>query len=353
MNRARPTSPMFPAVRGHRMRRSWRALAFGALTMLAIAPAVRADELQDVSKLVAAGKLDQAEPKADAYLKNSPKDAQMRFLKGVILAQRGKRDDAVAVFGGLTQDYPELPEPYNNLAVIYAAQGQYDKARDALETAVRVSPNDATAHENLGDIYAALAARSYRDARRFDPSSAATLRKLDAARALLSGPAGAVPSSPVVPVAVAATPDVRSQRNVGLSQPATPSTLTSFGAEAPEIIVPSVGTVVPQGSNVVGVGTPDDAGAPTTSTLAGATTALPPDPVNPIPAITLAVQQWAASRSMKTAELNIRVDGDVAIARFHEDLPNARTRRALVRNHALTLRREGGEWAVTDDQTES
>ena len=107
----------------------------------------------------------------------------MRFLKGVILSQRSQRDEAVAVFVGLTQDYPELPEPYNNLAVIYAAQGQYDKARGALETAVRVSPNYATAYENLGDVYAALAARAYQDARRYDGGNASALRKLNADRA--------------------------------------------------------------------------------------------------------------------------------------------------------------------------
>ncbi len=34
------------------------------------------------------------------------------------------------MFRGLIEDYPELPEPYNNLAVIYAQQGEYDSARD-------------------------------------------------------------------------------------------------------------------------------------------------------------------------------------------------------------------------------
>jgi Flp pilus assembly protein TadD len=326
----------------------------------ASAPIARADELQDVSKLVATGKLDEAETRADAFLKNSPKDAQMRFLKGVIASQRGKRADAVAIFSGITQDYPELPEPYNNLAVIYAAQGQYDNARSALETAIRVAPNDATAYENLGDVYAALAARAYRDARRYDINNASALRKLDSVRALLTVPvtapaagaaAAAAPPTPTA-AAPATTPDARSQRNIGMSRPAgPPATVLGFGAEPPEIVVPSVGTAVPQGSNVVAIDTPASDGGPTTSTLPGAKNLVPPDPANPIPAINLAVQRWAASRSVKTGEVSIRVDGDTAIARFSETMQAAR--RAIARNHLLTLHRNGAGWTVTDEKVES
>ena len=349
---------------------AWRRTArVAALVAVAFALAplslpARADELQDVSKLVASGKLDEAESRADAYLKNSPKDAQMRFLKGVILARHGKRDEAVAVFTGLTQDYPELSEPYNNLAVIYAAQGQYDKARGALETAIRVAPNDATAYENLGDVYAALAARSYRDARRYDPHNAPALRKLDAVRALLTTPATTAASgtaaSPADPGSVDASsssavvppPDPLSQRGVGLARPAgPPSTVLGFGAQAPDIVVPSVGTAVPQGSNVVAVGVPDPVAGSETSTLPDAKTTVPVDPVNPIPSITAAVRRWAASRSLKTGELSIRVDGDTAIARFFEQQPNVR--KSLVRHHALTLHRNGAGWTVTDDRIET
>jgi hypothetical protein len=328
---------------------------FGALLFALLpATAVRADELQDVAKLVKGGQLDDAERRADLYLKINPKDAQMRFLKGVILSQRGKRDEAIAVFTGLTQDFPELAEPYNNLAVIYAAQGQYDKAREALESAVRVAPNDATAHENLGDVYAALAARSYRDARRYDANDAAALRKLDAIRALLAnGPVPATsPTTPDPAPTSSATPDPRAQRNVGLASPAAPSTLRAFpSAQAPEIVIPSVGTSVPPGSNVVGVGAPEAAEAGATAPLTGVETKIPPDPANPVPAITAAVNRWAASKKVKTGAINIRVDGDTAVARFREEDHNAR--RSVARNRALTLKRGDGGWSVTDAKVES
>ena len=85
----------------------------------------------------------------------------MRFIKGMILSEQGKSTEAINVFQKLTEDYPELPEPYNNLAVLHASAGNYDKARVALERAIRTNPAYATAHENLGDVYAKLASQSY------------------------------------------------------------------------------------------------------------------------------------------------------------------------------------------------
>lgn len=331
-------------------------LVFAPLT------AARADELQDVSKLVSTGKIDEAEKRADAFLVKTPKDAQMRFLKGVILAQRGKRDEAVALFTGLSQDYPELPEPYNNLAVIYAAQGQYDKARDALESSIRVSPNYATAYENLGDVYAALAARSYQDARRTDGNNAAALRKLNAARALLAG-TGA-PAAPVVapaaaaPVDVAAAEITRSQRNVGLPSPAGPSVnVAGAGATAPEIVVPSTAVSVPQGSNVVAIETsPARERRNDTSLLSDAKTVVAGDPVQPaadVGSVTASVQRWARSKALTTSELSVRVDGDAAVARFHAVTQAVRKRPAVGSDRTLTLKRDGAAWTVTDEKTAS
>jgi len=331
----------------------------GVVFAIGLVPAASGDELQDVSKLVSAGKLDEADKRADAFLAKNPKDAQMRFLKGVVLSQRGQRDAAVTMFVGLTQDYPELPEPYNNLAVIYAAQGQYDNARAALETAVRVSPNDATAYENLGDIYAALAARSYRDARRYDPKNTAAGRKLELVRTLLTtSPTAAATSSPPTTapaVAAAAEPPVdinRSQRNIGLPSPAGgPSVLTGTVAEAPEVVVPSTATNVPQGSRVIGIETPNPSAQSDTSTLVGAKTTVAADPSQPIVDVTAAVDAWASKRSIATSDLKVRVDGDTAIARFraHEQ----RTGRPTDTDRALKLHKDGATWTVVDERADS
>ncbi len=142
------------------------------------------DDIQDVTKLLRTGQVDQAAARADKFLETKPKDAQMRFLKGVILTEQKKTPEAITQFMQLSTDFPELPEPYNNLAVIYAAQGQYEKARAALEMAVRVAPSWGTAHENLGDVYLKLAAQSYEKAAQFEPHNANAARKLAQAREL-------------------------------------------------------------------------------------------------------------------------------------------------------------------------
>ena len=135
-----------------------RLLAFSGLLLTG---AAHADVYGDVSSLAKSGKTAEAIAKADQYLGSNPRDPQMRFLKGVAQSQAGDLAAATATFEALIEEYPELPEPYNNLAVIYASQSQLDKARSALEMAVRNNPNYAVAHENLGDIYARLAHDAY------------------------------------------------------------------------------------------------------------------------------------------------------------------------------------------------
>jgi tetratricopeptide (TPR) repeat protein len=139
---------------------------------------VWADDYQDAGRLFKEGKRAEALDRVNAFLAQHPKDARARFLKGVILTEQSKTEDAVKVFTELTQDYPELPEPYNNLAVLYASQGDYQKARKALELAIRTHPSYAVAHENLGDIYATLASQAYDKALQLDSSNATARKKL-------------------------------------------------------------------------------------------------------------------------------------------------------------------------------
>jgi tetratricopeptide (TPR) repeat protein len=113
---------------------------------------------------------------------DEPRDPQARFLKAVILTEQGSSREAIDIFTRLTQDFPELPEPYNNLAVIYAAQGQYEKARAALEQSIRTQPGYATAYENLGDVYAKLASQAYDKALQLDKTNSGAQTKLSRAR---------------------------------------------------------------------------------------------------------------------------------------------------------------------------
>ena len=161
----------------------------------------------------------------DAYLKDSPQNAEARFTRGLVLAKLHRDKEAIKAFSDLTRDYPQFPEPYNNLAVLYAQQGQYEKARDALEAALATHPSYATASENLGDIYAALAGAAYNRALSLDKNNQQVRYKLSLINQLNQGPAAlgatgtavaqaqpvAVPKAPAAapagpPAAVAAPP---------------------------------------------------------------------------------------------------------------------------------------------------
>ena len=167
-----------------------------ALPALLATPFAHADEYSDVNQLLRLGKHSEALARADQYLSSKPRDPQMRFLKGVIQSESGKPNDAAATFVKLTEEFPELPEPYNNLAVIYAGQGQYDKARIALEMAIRTNPSYATAQENLGDVYARMANQAYNKALQLDAGNAAVQPKLALIHELVSATPVAGASSP-------------------------------------------------------------------------------------------------------------------------------------------------------------
>ena len=167
----------------------------GCLALALVAGTALADDYAPITQLIGAGQLAQAMQKADQYLAKNPRDPQMRFLKGLIQQDSAKTADALATFAKLTEDYPELPEPYNNLAVLYAAQGQLDKARLALETAIRANRNYAIAHENLGDIYARLAAQSYVQSQQLDAANSSIAPKLALIRQLVGAPAASARSA--------------------------------------------------------------------------------------------------------------------------------------------------------------
>ena len=171
---------------------------FPALVLALVVGAAHADDYGDVNALLRQGKADEALAKADAYIAGKPRDPQMRFLRGVILSEQGKQPEAIVAFTQLTQEFPELPEPYNNLAALYAVQSQFDKARAALEMAIKLNPDYATAHENLGDVYARLAGQSYARALKLEAGNATVPPKLALVRQMVAGApaAAALPPTP-------------------------------------------------------------------------------------------------------------------------------------------------------------
>lgn len=163
------------------------ALGVSAFAQTQLAP------YNDVARLTRAGQFDQAIEQAQRYLQTNPRDPQMRFMVGVAQNQKGDTAAAQDTFMRLTQEFPELPEPHNNLAVIHAAAGRYDEARSALEAAIRANPQYAVAMENLGDVHARLAQRAWQRAQALDAGNPRLEPKLKAVQELLEAPA-ATPS---------------------------------------------------------------------------------------------------------------------------------------------------------------
>ena len=270
--------------------KTMRALALG-LAIGFTAPAF-ADNLPEVQRLMKQGQLPQAMDKVDAYLSGKPKDAQGRFLKGLIFTEMNKPAEAIAVFTKLTEDFPELPEPYNNLAVLYAQQKQYDKARTALEMAIRTHPSYAIAYENLGDIYAKLASQAYDKALQLDGANAATQNKLALIRDLIStsGKPNVKPTAPAAAApAVAAKPAVAAP--VAAATPA-PAAAPAKPAAAPtaSVVAATPGAAAAKNTDAKPVAA---APAPTPAPAA----AKPADTANED--VTKALANWAGAWSRK------------------------------------------------------
>jgi tetratricopeptide (TPR) repeat protein len=160
------------------------SIVLSCLLLLFCATA-RADVYQDVQALVTAGQWRQAELKAQEHLFTQPTDPQMRLLLSRIQDGQGQASDALVTLQALTQSFPELPEPHNNLAVLLARQNRYAEALAQLQAAVRARPDYATALENLGDVYVALALQAYQNASQVVPSVVRLQAKQTAAEQLL------------------------------------------------------------------------------------------------------------------------------------------------------------------------
>lgn len=219
--------------------------------LLCFSMPVVADDLQDASKLFKQGQNSQALEKVEAVLSAKPNDAQARFLKGLIYTEQGKTSDAIKVFNSLTSDYPELPEPYNNLAVLYASLGQYEKAKTSLEMAIRTHPSYATAHENLGDIYAKMASQAYDRALQLDKSNTSTQTKLSmikdlfgnrdgktalSARNMAGKPVNMPVTTTPAPVAAVTPSPAAAAKPVIAPPPAKPATPPVAGFASEEVV---------------------------------------------------------------------------------------------------------------------
>ncbi|MFV0601748.1 MAG: tetratricopeptide repeat protein [Brachymonas sp.] len=133
-----------------------------------------------VNQFLAAKDYPSALQAADAYLAGNPRDPQMRLIRSRVLIAQGKTEEARNQLLVITQEFPEIAEPYNNLAVLYAQSGELEMARTALESALRINPQYVLALHNMGDVYRRIAEDHYRRALALQPGNRVLQEKIRA-----------------------------------------------------------------------------------------------------------------------------------------------------------------------------
>ncbi len=172
------------------MSRRCIAVTVAALVFALGATGARGDTAGDVTELLRRGDAAVALQRVDAVLQSAPNDVSLRFLRGVALMDLQRDDAAIAAFGDLAHEYPELAEPYNNLALLHARAGRLEAARTDLMTALRNDPDHREARINLGRVHLALAEQAWRQALESDARAGvapdpALRQRLDAVRAIV------------------------------------------------------------------------------------------------------------------------------------------------------------------------
>ncbi len=265
----------------------------------ASSPLLAEMEISQIQGLMNEGKLDQALKETDTLLLKDKSNVQALFLKGLILTRMNQLPKAEEIFLQLTQNSPELPEPYNNLAVIYASRGEYDKAREALLKAINTHPTYATAHENIGDIYAKMASQAYNQALELDSGNVAAREKLSMVNELFSVPAASTAqlaaATPVPAPVVPATPEpepvvTRTTAPAPSPAPAVPATKPESKPEPAPAPVAVAPTPAPTPAPVAAAPSPATAPSPVT-------TPAPEDDTLVTEAITNSVNGWARAWS--------------------------------------------------------
>ncbi|OIN94593.1 MAG: DUF4440 domain-containing protein [Comamonadaceae bacterium CG1_02_60_18] len=347
-----------------KLTRSVVLIALRLITLAAACTALtsQADGYADISQLVKNNKFAEALTQVDSQLVSKPTDPQLRFLKGVIQRNLGKQNEAVATFTKLTQDYPELPEPYNNLAVLYASQGQYDKARAALEMAIRTNPSYATAHENMGDVYARLASQAYNKALQLDSSNHALPPKLALIREVFK-PNLANPKPAAVSSTATATVTPAPATPVTVNKPAPTSSATPAkpvtAISAPVAVAKPIPTPLESdASKEVEAAVMAWAQAWSDKNMETYLAAYSRNFATPNNQPRSAWEKDRRDRitgksriSVKVSELRIQVTGNEAIAKFRQSYKGGKL--SVSSSKTLQLKKQGSHWLISRESTGS
>jgi tetratricopeptide (TPR) repeat protein len=358
------------------------AIILGLLLSASVSFA-NAQTLPEIQRLMKQNQMSQALEKVDLYISTKPKDAQGRFLRGLILTEMGRSADATAVFTKLTEDFPELPEPYNNLAVLYAQQKQYDKARAALEMAIRTNPSYSIAFDNLGDVYAKLASQAYDKALQLDSSNTATKTKLSMIKELIS-----TSSKPGVKPGTAATRPASEAAKTAAPEASKP-TPAATPAAAPAVAAIPAAPGNPPGKPLEKLPEPGTAAKTPEAVTPEGTTEKSPVTTASESEVSKALQDWASAWSRKDVkgylgyyandfqtpngmarkdweaertrsiekpdklqvsvdEINVSVDGDKATVRFRQHYTSPTLKSSA--SKTVVFVKSGGKWLIQQER---
>lgn len=350
--------------------------------------------VDEVQQLMEKGQLSAASSRVQAHLKKDSSDVQLRFLQAVIAAEQKKYDQAIRLFTALTQDHPTLPEPYNNLAVIYAIQGEDRKAAQVLEQAIRTNPSYATAHQNLGDVYARIANEAYAKALQLDSAQKAEKPKLTLISRIATPAATAstlpAPTAAAVTIAAATAPvptpvPAPAPEPAPTPAPAAPITTTPAPAEPAATAAPPAAPA-PEPKTAA---TPAKAAADSAPEHNARKAQAAEQERQTMKAVEKAVAAWASAWeqqnmnayyaaysnrfdpqgmslsawkaerknrivgkpaiSVKISDLKITVNGDRASASFRQQYSSGGYRAST--NKTLRMQNEGGKWRITREET--
>lgn len=350
--------------------------------------------VDEVQQLMEKGQLSAAAQRVQAHLKKDSSDVQLRFLQAVIAAEQKKYDQAIRLFTALTQDHPTLPEPYNNLAVIYAIQGEDRKAAQVLEQAIRTNPSYATAHQNLGDVYARIANEAYAKALQLDSAQKAEKPKLTLISRIATPAATAstlpAPTAAAVTIAAATAPvptpvPAPAPEPAPTPAPAAPITTTPAPAEPAATAAPPAAPA-PEPKTAA---TPAKAAADSAPEHNARKAQAAEQEHQAMKAVEKAVAAWASAWeqqnmnayyaaysnrfdpqgmslsawkaerknrivgkpaiSVKISDLKITVNGDRASASFRQQYSSGGYRAST--NKTLRMQNEGGKWRITREET--
>lgn len=341
-------------------------LAVTALLLAFLAPQAHSepDELQQISQLIGRNQHAEAEKNLDRYLAAHPGDVRGTFIKGILLGEQKKTAEAIRLYNDLIKQNPTWPEPYNNLAVLYASQGQYERARQTLETALRTHPSYAAVHDNLSGIYAAMASEAYGKALKTDGTTTRPQPRLAmvglpyAEKRALAMAANTLPATPApAPVAPAAPAPI-----------AKPVPVAAVSAKPPLVApVPvAAATTPPSPPKDEAEPIPSDQAAPIEDTVKGWAKAWARQDVNkyldyyaanfktPKGESRRAWEQTRRSRikspksiAVDVTNIKTEIDGNRAEVRFKQ---NYRAERIAKRtNKTLVLNKSGNRWLIVEE----